>query len=228
MAELHIVGEIVGASGFEERNLFCKVRRVPVPSSRPVAPSRPRERSKNKPSPPAPVSTTHPEPSPDAHVPNTFSISQWGVEAGSMWDVVEGEAGGQTHCCYPPEGEPSVVWSHPVDVHYAAKSLVGWPKMWFQVWHMDEHGLKDLCGYGFCHVPTGPGMHEVEVCTWCPEGTPLEKLQAFFIGGKPRLKYEEVIHSPGDRFRLATRAAGVIKLQLGVCVKDFDKYNVAH
>ena len=228
MAELHIVGEIVGASGFEERNLFCKVRRVPVHSSRPVAPSRPNERSKNKPSPPAPVSTTHPEPSPDAYVPNTFVNSQWGVEAGSMWDVVEGEAGGQTHCCYPPEGEPSVVWSHPVDVHYAAKSLVGWPKMWFQVWHMDEHGLKDLCGYGFCHVPTGPGMHEVEVCTWCPEGTPLEKLQAFFIGGKPRLKYEEVIHSPGDRFRLATRAAGVIKLQLGVCVKDFDKYNVAH
>ena len=228
MAELHIVGEIVGASGFEERNLFCKVRRVPVPSSRPVAPSRPNERSKNKPSPPAPVSTTHPEPSPDAYVQNTTSNSQWGVEAGSMWDVVEGEAGGQTHCCYPPEGEPSVVWSHPVDVHYAAKSLVGWPKMWFQVWHMDEHGLKDLCGYGFCHVPTGPGMHEVEVCTWCPEGTPLEKLQAFFVGGKPRLKYEEVIHSPGDRFRLATRAAGVIKLQLGVCVKDFDKYNVAH
>ena len=228
MAELHIVGEIVGASGFEERNLFCKVRRVPVPSSRHVAPSRPNERSKNKPSPPAPVSTTHPEPSPDAYVPNTTSNSQWGVEAGSMWDVVEGEAGGQTHCCYPPEGEPSVVWSHPVDVHYAAKSLVGWPKMWFQVWHMDEHGLKDLCGYGFCHVPTGPGMHEVEVCTWCPEGSPLEKLQAFFIGGKPRLKYEEVIHSPGDRFRLATRAAGVIKLQLGVCVKDFDKYNVQH
>ena len=228
MAELHIVGEIVGASGFEERNLFCKVRRVPVPSSRPVAPSRPNERSKNKPSPPAPVSTTHPEPSPDAYVQNTTSNSQWGVEAGSMWDVVEGEAGGQTHCCYPPEGEPSVVWSHPVDVHYAAKSLVGWPKMWFQVWHMDEHGLKDLCGYGFCHVPTGPGMHEVEVCTWCPEGSPLEKLQAFFIGSKPRLKYEEVIHSPGDRFRLATRAAGVIKLQLGVCVKDFDKYNVAH
>ena len=52
MAELHIVGEIVGASGFEERNLFCKVRRVPVPFSRPVAPSRPNERSKIKPSPP--------------------------------------------------------------------------------------------------------------------------------------------------------------------------------
>ena len=25
MAELHVVGEIVGAHGFEDRNLFCKV-----------------------------------------------------------------------------------------------------------------------------------------------------------------------------------------------------------
>jgi B9 domain-containing protein 2 len=59
-----------------------------------------------------------------------------------MWDLVEGEAGGQTHCDYPPEGEPGCVWSHPVDLHYAAKSLVGWPKMWFQVWCMDTHGAK--------------------------------------------------------------------------------------
>lgn len=26
MAELHVVGEIVGAMGFQEKNLFCKVR----------------------------------------------------------------------------------------------------------------------------------------------------------------------------------------------------------
>jgi len=50
-----------------------------------------------------------------------------------MWDLVEGTAGGQTQCDHPPEGEAGVVWGHPVDLHYAAKSLVGWPKMWFQV-----------------------------------------------------------------------------------------------
>jgi len=145
-----------------------------------------------------------------------------------MWELVEGEAGGQTHCDYPPEGEPCVVWAHPVDAHFAAKSLVGWPKMWFQVWSMDAHGAKDLAGYGFAHVPTAAGEHELDVATWCPEGTAAEKLSAFFVGGRPRLKFEEVIHQPGDRFRLQTKAAGVVRLRLGVCVKDFDKYNVRH
>ena len=92
-----------------------------------------------------------------------------------------------------------MVWAHPVDAHFAAKSLVGWPKMWFQVWSMDAHGAKDLAGYGFAHVPTAAGEHEVEVATWCPEGTAAERLSAFFVGGRPRLKFEEVIHQPGDR-----------------------------
>ena len=49
-----------------------------------------------------------------------------------MWEVVEGASEGQTHCDYPDEGT-DVVWSHPVDLHFSTKSLVGWPKMWFQV-----------------------------------------------------------------------------------------------
>ena len=100
--------------------------------------------------------------------------------------------------------------------------------MWFQVWAMDTHGAKDLAGYGFAHVPTSAGEHTLQVATWCPEGTRAEKLSAFFVGGKPRLKFEEVIHAPGDRFRLQTKAAGIVTLNLGVCVKDFDKYNVSH
>lgn len=41
MAELHVVGEIVGAAGFEDRNLFCKVRRHPPFSLRPRRPQDP-------------------------------------------------------------------------------------------------------------------------------------------------------------------------------------------
>jgi B9 domain-containing protein 2 len=52
---------------------------------------------------------------------------------------------------------------------------------WHPVWCMDRHGARDLAGYGFCHVPTSAGMHEVDVVTWCPEGTSMEKLTAFFV-----------------------------------------------
>ena len=34
---------------------------------------------------------------------------------------------------------------------------------------MDEHGTKDLAGYGFCHIPSSAGMHEIDCVTWAPE-----------------------------------------------------------
>lgn len=68
MAELHVVGEILGASGFDDRGLFCK----------------------------------------------------WGVVSGRMWELLEGLDKGQTHVDFPSEGD-LVVWSHPIDIHYAAK-----------------------------------------------------------------------------------------------------------
>ena len=130
MAELHVVGEIVGAVGFEDRNLFCKVCRVPFLGPSPLAPL-------PLPSPPRVVqipetlteSTTTPE-------------SAVGRGGGKQLGPRGGRGGRSDALRLPPEGEPGVVWSHPVDVHYAAKSLVGWPKMWFQVWCMDRHGRR--------------------------------------------------------------------------------------
>jgi len=41
------------------------------------------------------------------------------------------------------------VWSHPIDVHYACHSPVGWPKLVFQVLKLDQYGRYDL-GAPFC------------------------------------------------------------------------------
>lgn len=173
MAEVHIVGQLVGGTGFTERNLFCK----------------------------------------------------WGIEAGRNWDLLEGFDAGQTQVDQPPEGE-SAVWAHPVDIHYACKSLTGWPKLWVQVWSQDTHGCNEIAGYGFCHVPTSPGMHEVTIACWVPEGSLGERFQAFFLGGHPRLRVDELVHTPGDRFRLQTRSAGQVHVHLGVVLKNFGVHNI--
>lgn len=82
------------------------------------------------------------------------------------------------------------------DIHMACQGLQGWPKLYFQVWHEDFFGRNELCkysfnyihtfihlycssihlfisldGYGFCHVPTVPGIHDVECVTWRPVGS---------------------------------------------------------
>lgn len=47
------------------------------------------------------------------------------------------------------------------------------------------------------------------------QGSVGERIAQFFVGGAPRLRVEEVIYSPGDRFRLQTVSGGVVHLQLG-------------
>lgn len=65
-----------------------------------------------------------------------------------------------------------------VDVHYATKGIQGWPKIHLEVWHHDTFGRSEIYGYGFCHVPTSPGMHRVEVVTWRPVGTLFQQAQS--------------------------------------------------
>jgi hypothetical protein len=48
-----------------------------------------------------------------------------------------------------------------------------------------------------------------------PQGCLGERITAWFVGGAPRLKVEEVVHAPGDRFRLQTVSGGVVHVQLG-------------
>jgi hypothetical protein len=166
-------------------------------------------------------------------------------------------------------------------------------------------GVLPAGGYGFCHVPTAPGVYELDCPTWLPEvrsretaaaaaaRTPFmgdwarctasymqhttysayalalatsraavvcqqstshpshsaaaaihptcnlvplpsppppththflfhtlqghlgERITQWFIGGAPRLRSEEVVYSPGDRFRLQTTAAGTVHVHIG-------------
>lgn len=53
-----------------------------------------------------------------------------------------------------------------------------------------------------------------------------ERIGQFFVGGAPRLKVEEVVHSASDRFRLQTVASGLVHLQIGIVTKDFERNHV--
>lgn len=173
MAEVHLIGQIVGASGFPEKSLFCK----------------------------------------------------WGIHTGGAWKVLAGLREGQTQVDNP-HYHTTAYFAHPIDVHFATKGLQGWPKLHFQVWHQDNFGRNELYGYGFCHVPTSPGIHNIECPTWRPSGTYREQISQSFLGGGPQLKNPDLIYSGADRYKLHTIAMGNVHLQIGVILRNFDKFGI--
>ncbi|XP_006771930.1 PREDICTED: B9 domain-containing protein 2 isoform X2 [Myotis davidii] len=173
MAEVHVIGQIVGATGFSESSLFCK----------------------------------------------------WGVHTGAAWKLLSGVREGQTQVDTPQIGDMAY-WSHPIDLHFATKGLQGWPRLHFQVWSQDSFGRCQLAGYGFCHVPSSPGTHQLDCPTWRPLGSWREQLARAFVGGGPQLLHGDAIYSGADRYRLHTAAGGTVHLDLGLLLRHFDRYGV--
>ena len=89
-----------------------------------------------------------------------------------------------------------------------------------------SHGRNELLSYGFVHVPTVPGMHELECSTWRPAGTTQEEYRAEFLGVMPHLRNDHLVHEPSDRFRLVTTTMGHVHINVGVLVKDFKDFGV--
>ncbi len=95
-----------------------------------------------------------------------------------------GLAQGQTQLDFPADAQEAV-WAHPIDVHYSVEQRVqGWPRFQLQVFQEDRHGRNELVGYGFVHVPSAPGVHEVQCSCWRPVSPEWnDEVQAFFVGG---------------------------------------------
>nr|CAD7402746.1 unnamed protein product [Timema cristinae] len=130
MAEVHILGQILGASEFPKNTLFCK----------------------------------------------------WGIHAGGGWKVISGLKDGQTHVDNP-EYDEAAHWCHPLDVHFATKGIQG---------------------------------------SWRDQFT------QFFLGGGPQLKDPNLVYSGNDRYRLQTETMGVVHLELGIILRNFQKFGVVY
>ncbi|ELV12198.1 Transforming growth factor beta-1 [Tupaia chinensis] len=142
---------------------------------------------------------------------------------GAAWKLLSGLREGQTQVDTPQVGDMAY-WSHPVDLHFATKGLQGWPRLHLQVWSQDSFGRCQLAGYGFCHVPSSPGTHQLDCPTWRPLGSWREQLARAFVGGGPQLLHWDTIYSGADRYRLHTAAGGTVHLELGLLLRNFDRY----
>jgi B9 domain-containing protein 2 len=128
---------------------------------------------------------------------------------------LEGEESSQTQ--YASSDDGIQVWNHPIDIHFASASIQGWPRMVMQVWELDEFGRSILAGYGFVHMPTSPGYHELEVHCWRPCGSVMEELNYYFLGTSSRLVDEDTVFGKAweKRSQLKTVSSGIVSCSLG-------------
>mmetsp|Transcript_10595 Transcript_10595/g.36985 ORF Transcript_10595/g.36985 Transcript_10595/m.36985 type:complete len:296 (-) Transcript_10595:1586-2473(-) len=150
---------------------------------------------------------------------------KWALVAGEKWEVLNGEAAGQTHTDYAM-GDMAV-WAHPLDVHYVTGTVHGWPRLTVQVWKLDEYGRNEIQAYGFVHMPASAGSFDLEVSTWRPLGSHGVEVGAFFLGSKPQLASSAMVCADvSDRYRLTTESAGTVHVHVDMVFKNLDAHKV--
>ena len=148
------------------------------------------------------------------------------LEWGKSWSFLAGEESSQTQ--YSGSDDNVHVWNHPIDVHFATASMQGWPRIILQVFELDEYGRSILAAYGFSHLPTNPGHHELEVRCWRPSGSVAEELASFFLGTSSCLADESMIFGKAweTRSQLTTVSSGMVKMNVNVLLRFFNEHKV--
>ncbi|XP_074598189.1 B9 domain-containing protein 2-like [Brevipalpus obovatus] len=161
----------------------------------------------------------------DENFDQTGLFARWKISHGSNWELIEGQSSGETQIDFPNIGARSH-WSHPIDVHFVCNGIQGWPRIEFQVFKEDSYGRVCSISYGFIHLPSSPGYHELKCYTWKPVGSIYNRLYSFFTGSSLILRNPEMIYNPNERYRIRTETSGTLSLQLYVITKNFDRYGV--
>ncbi|EQC27616.1 hypothetical protein, variant [Saprolegnia diclina VS20] len=153
------------------------------------------------------------------------------VKDDHYWSIVRGEDKGQTQLATMEAAQlgacgVEMLWAHPIDIHLATSSITGWPQIAVEVWHIDAHDRKELCGYGTCRVPTTTGCISVECPTWRPIGNAssiTDRLCTMFFGA-PRLVDPSIVHTGGSsRYDLCTETTGYVVLELQVLLSGWTR-----
>lgn len=89
---------------------------------------------------------------------SSSSIScKWKIEWGQSFSLLAGEMDGQTQYSLMDDDDSVCIWNHPIDVHFVAASMKGWPRIIIQLWELDTYGRTLLVGFGFAHFPCTKG-----------------------------------------------------------------------
>ena len=162
-----------------------------------------------------------------------FDVHGVNVHFKFVWEEpfihVEGDVTGKTQTGIVDATGKRAPLNHPFEVHFAAPSTVGWPKLVLDIRGHDEHGRSLAAGYGFCHMPMLPGVSAIDMHCWRPIGSMRDEAITFFLGSTGGLATDDIICADSaftSRCRLITVAAGKVKMHVSTFLRHFDGYGI--
>lgn len=76
-------------------------------------------------------------------------------------------------------------------------------------------------GYGWCHLPTTPGEHALDIVAFRPRGSVYDDVVAYFVGGTPRYEDPSVITTTASREGHLVKSVGMVRIEMQVIHRNF-------
>ena len=142
----------------------------------------------------------------------------------NSWIVRQGNFRGQTQLA--ASTDCNAPWNHPLDIHFAARSPLGWPKLVMQVQELDEvcnntPEMLEPYSYTLARMFSRRGLWVLSssshtgltVCCWRPTGSVRDEISAYFLGNTSKLTSYDIISAKAawaNRCRLVTIPTGKV------------------
>ena len=79
---------------------------------------------------------------------NTSTIYlKYSFKTSDQWQLMSGITEGDTWQTTSEHGK-FVPLEHPIDINYVVKSIRGWPRLFVEVWQVDNTKRNSIAGYG--------------------------------------------------------------------------------
>mmetsp|Transcript_47663 Transcript_47663/g.111430 ORF Transcript_47663/g.111430 Transcript_47663/m.111430 type:complete len:219 (+) Transcript_47663:44-700(+) len=159
----------------------------------------------------------------------------YAAEAGSDWLPIARKEGfvGQTQTTYA-DSDGVYVFNHPMDFHFIADSLAGWPKLHIQVFKLDAAGRVETVAYGSVVLPNMPGHSDLTCRTWRPlmrsmldEARALNGVLGYDPGTLPAPR-SDILQgkAPEVRSKMVTKTSGSVCISLDTIFRNSAKHGI--
>lgn len=142
---------------------------------------------------------------------------------GDNFNLINGNYKGETyqsHAFVDEEGI-SVYFDHPISLNLSCRSISGWPRLFVEVWQIDDDGKTSLAGYGTNTIPVKSGYSKFAISCWRPTESLSVNLGETFLGNVPEYFDKSVVYSTAPKFNVTTVSTGQIIVEIEAILKDF-------